>query len=195
MKEVVAYHARCDDYLARVFKANSELAHCCRQGCFACCSEAVYVGEVEVLHILENLTSDQLEELKPKIEAWIKKTKPLLNQNMPDATAYRQLFAPCVFLKDGLCSVYDRRPYSCRVWFALKNPADCQLPARTHQKYADFMPGIAQFCGLLAVNNWMVADHLGVFLAKYVLKRKVYSASRKKYHVSQLRPEFKAVSP
>ena len=193
MKEVAAYHARCDDYLARVFKAKPELAHCCRAGCFACCSEAVYAGEVEVLHILESLTAEQVEELKPKIEAWIEKTKPLLNQNLPNATAYRQLNAPCVFLKNGLCSVYDRRPYGCRVWFAFKNPADCELPARTDQKYANFMPGIAQYCGALSLNDWMVADHLGVLLAKYVLKRKVYSASRTKYHVSQLRPEYKPV--
>ena len=195
MKEVSDFHERTDKYVAAAFAANPNAKHCCRKGCFACCSEPVYAGEAEVLHILESLTDKQTEALKPRLEKWLHRAFPLLRFDMPNAFKYRELNAVCPFLQDGLCSVYDRRPFACRTWFAWQNPADCELPNREFQKFADFMPGIAKYCGVLSVNSRFVTDHLGVLLVKYVLNRKVYSGSRIVKTTTDLSPEFKASVP
>ena len=42
----------------------------------------------------DTITPAQLDELKPKLETWITQTSSFMTQNMPDATACRELFAP-----------------------------------------------------------------------------------------------------
>jgi Fe-S-cluster containining protein len=179
MKEITEQHAAIDRYVDRAFRENPAMKPCCRPGCFACCSEAVYAGEAEVLHIIESLTLEQIAEVKVRLHEWLEKTAPLMKQNMPDAIAYRQLHAPCVFLKAGLCSVYARRPMGCRVWFALKNPDHCELPFREHQQYANFSPEIFYHIGhLVFVDGLHVMDHLGILLAEKLLGLKISSGSR-----------------
>lgn len=187
MIEVAQCHARADLYTAACLASRPEMKPCCAIGCFACCSEAVYVAEAEVLHIIESLTPEQTVEIKMKLPEWLAKTKPVMNQYRPNAMAYRNLKAPCVLLKNGLCSVYPRRPIGCRTWFALKNPSDCDLPQRQHQKFAEFGPGLAREAGVLMVNGTVILDHLGVLLAEKLLGLSIPSASRQSYKMSELK--------
>ena len=188
MTEVTRQHATADAYVAKCFAVHPELKPCCVIGCFACCSEAVYAGEAEVAHIVESLTPEQTVELIPKLNEWLAKTKPLMNQYFPNAMTYRRLNVPCVLLKNGLCSVYERRPFSCRTWFALKNPSDCDLPQREHQKFSNFMPGVAIATGIpAALNGKVVADHLGALLAEKLLGLNFATASRRTEDVSKLK--------
>jgi Fe-S-cluster containining protein len=180
MKEIAQQHAALDRFIAQVFTAHPEAKPCCLPGCCACCSEPVYASEAEVLHLLEYLTPEQTAEVKIKLPAWLAPTAPLLPQNMPDAVAWRSLRAPCVLLKNGLCSVYPRRPMGCRVWFALKNPDQCELPHRRHQLYASFPTDrvAGTINELVFVNDRFILDHLGVLLAEKLLGLKIPSGSR-----------------
>lgn len=188
MIEVTRQHAAADKYVAKCLAAHPELKPCCAAGCFACCSEAVYASEAEVAHIVESFTPAQTVELIPKLNEWLARTKPLMNQYFPDAMAYRRLNAPCVLLKDTLCSIYERRPFGCRVWFALKNPSDCDLPQREHQKFANFMPGIAIATGIpVALNGKVMFDHLGALLAEKLLGLKFVTGSRRTEDVSKMK--------
>lgn len=179
MKEISDEHAAIDRYIAKTFADSPQLKPCCHIGCSACCSEPVYASEAEVLHILEILTPEQISAVKARLLEWLARTKPLMNQDMPDAVEYRKLNAPCVFLQGGLCSVYSRRPHGCRVWFALTNPENCDLPARKHQKYTIFPETLFEAIGsITCVNDKLILDHMGVLLAEKLLGIKMSSASR-----------------
>lgn len=188
MNAVAAQHALEDRYIAKTLMANPEMKPCCTPGCSACCSEAVYASEAEVLHIIGGLTLDQIGEVKARLPEWLAKTKPLMDQDMPNATAYRLLDAPCVLLQNKLCSAYERRPFGCRVWFALQNPSHCDLPHRTHQLYAYFSNDLFRATGVPAMlNGKLMFDHLGVLLAEKLLGLKIPTASRKTNKLSDFK--------
>jgi Fe-S-cluster containining protein len=190
MNQVAAQNTAADKYVARCFVKYPAMKPCCVAGCFACCSEPVYATQAEVQHIIEILRPEQIAELKVKLPAWLEQTASLLNQKMPDAIAYRRLNVPCVLLNGGLglCSVYERRPFGCRTWFALKKPADCDLPARKHQKYTNFMPGIAYATGVpVSLNGKVILDHLAILLAEKLLGLDIPSASRRTEETSKLK--------
>jgi Fe-S-cluster containining protein len=186
MKEIAAEHATADRYIAKAFADNPSMTPCCRAGCSACCSEPLWASEAEVLHILEMLTPEQIEEIKLKLPAWLKATRPLMDEkecfgecSYNFSLAYRRLNAPCVLLKNNLCSVYPRRPFGCRTWFALKNPEHCQLPDREHQQFAYFTDDLFRAVGSMTfVNDRLVLDHLGILLAEKLLGLTCPSASR-----------------
>jgi Fe-S-cluster containining protein len=196
MNSVAAQHAQADAYVRRCYTARPELTPCCTAGCHACCSEPVYASQAEVAHIVETLTPRQIAEVKFLLPQWLQHTQPIMSQNMPDAVAYRALNVPCVLLDPGLglCTVYPRRPLSCRTWFALTNPAACDLPARSHQKYANFSPGIFYATGIpVAVNGMVIMDHLGVLLAEKLLGLDIPSASRKFSPLHKLKMPYRGL--
>jgi Fe-S-cluster containining protein len=197
MNSVSAHHAKADAYVQRCFTARPELKPCCAASCHACCSEPVYASQAEVEHIVETMTPDQVAQVKTRLPRWLEQiTQSIRDQNMPDALAYRALNVPCLLLDTGLglCTVYPRRPFSCRVWFALQNPADCDLPARAHQKFADFQPGIFYATGIpVAVHGQVILDHLGVLLAEKLLGLDIPSASRKSQPLFKLKLPYRGL--
>ncbi len=74
----------------------------CRRGCDACCHYAVSVSELEVLWIEINSPHKRAYQLN-RIEH-------------PHGT-------PCPFLKEGQCSIYAVRPFSCRRHVTLDDDA------------------------------------------------------------------------
>ncbi len=76
--------------------------------------------------------------------------------------------------------MYSRRPYDCRLFFALGNPENCQMPQREHQLFAQLSP--RQHTHLLSLffieRRRFVSDHLGVLLAEKLLHVNVRSGSR-----------------
>lgn len=65
----------------------------CRKGCGWCCHQRVGAAAIEVLTMARSLR--ERPEAVAALAAW-------------------QPGAPCAFLKDGACSVYDVRPLKCR---------------------------------------------------------------------------------
>jgi Fe-S-cluster containining protein len=146
--------------------------HCCSKGCHHCCSEELHVDEREADLIIDSIHPKLLAKVEAQTEAWLAKAAPLLNQEGPhQAMEWRAIDKPCPLLINGLCSVYDVRPFSCRIFFAMGNPNDCMMPQREHQKFACFEPD--KMAGMMVPfvedQKTVVMDHLGVFLAEKLL--------------------------
>lgn len=138
-----------DEQLLRVrqyqVRQGKPLCLSCTKGCSACCSEQVILTDAEVGLIMDGMSEDDREALKKKVWIWLAKAQladvnPLVDISKPHqflAIDYRRLQMPCPLLTDqGLCSVYDRRPLSCREFMTGGDPADCaDLDKRERQKY------------------------------------------------------------
>ncbi len=178
MKRVTEQHKAVDGFVNEAF-SEAGCKSCCRAGCFACCSEPVYCSEAEALHILEAVKPADLDQLRANLQEWLFKTRSLRGEYFPKALKWLGLNVPCPLLKDGLCSVYERRPFSCRVWFAMEKPENCQLPARRNQKFAEFNSRIFVRMGVPAsVGGKIVMDHMSVLLAEKLLGLEIPSGSR-----------------
>ncbi len=193
-KTVAEYNERCDTFWRNVLAQPQNQKPCCFKGCHACCSEPVYASNAEVDYILAGLTDDQKEQVADKVCDWLEKVSGILHEKMPDAVKYRQLEAPCPLLKNGLCSVYERRPMGCRSFFALGNPLDCNLPARKHQKFATIPDKFFFFVGIPpALNDVFIQDHLGVLLLERLHGIGHFSGSRREIPKWQIHKMKKTV--
>lgn len=176
------------DTLVTMAEVQGKLDHCCKN-CTTphCCDEPVSSDLNEVRYALELLTPEQIEGVKQRLRVWLDKVEPsgLLAEKEPNAMAWRNLKATCPLLVDGRCSVYARRPFGCRMHFAHKNPENCAMPARTHQKYAGFLDNImAQLCAPYFMEaKRLTFDNLGVLLAEILLEKKIHSGSRQEIEV------------
>lgn len=83
----------------------------CTRGCSHCCNISVGVTAVEARYI----------------EA---KTGHKANYNQK--TEQNFFNVPCVFLKQGECSIYPYRPITCRVFTSLEDPARCEGNDKPH---------------------------------------------------------------
>lgn len=186
MNPVTKLHQATDTMVAMA-EASGKLDHCCKSCTLAhCCSEPAYLDADEVQHALETPGLD-MEALKRRVQAWLDKVVPsgLLNQEMPDAIEWRKLNAPCPFLVDNRCSVYERRPFSCRMFFAHGKAENCAMPMRVKQKFAGFPIELdAQICGpYFASKKFIQMDNIGVLLAEILLDKKIKSGSRQEIEV------------
>jgi len=179
----------CDAFLKRTLARPQNLQPCCRKGCSACCSEVLYASNADVDYILTGMTEAHKAEVAQNVLAWLEKTSGILPEKTPDAVKYRELNAPCPLLKNNLCTVYDRRPFGCRTFFAIGNPADCQLPARKHQKFAHVPEQLFQLLGPPpTLNGELIHDHLGNLLLERLHGIRHFSASRRRLLTPDLLP-------
>lgn len=123
---VKGWYKRVDEMLA-VYKATdpawSEVV--CIKGCSHCCSMAVALTKEEAVVIADVVKRDKISIDKKKLKLqkgiqpgeWHKLSRE-------DAT--------CVFLKDGLCSIYEHRPFSCRYHFVVKSNEMCDIHKYPH---------------------------------------------------------------
>jgi Fe-S-cluster containining protein len=188
MSTAAENHRRVDWFIQSTFAANPDTPHCCRAGCHTCCSEAVYASQAEINHIVESLSTQQVEQLKPRLVDWLARTEELRKEPYPKVDKYLGSNIPCPLLQGGLCSVYERRPFGCRVWFAFGDPQNCRLPMRHHQGLAQFSNALFEAMGLPAiVNGRLILDHLGVLLAERLLGLDIPSASRDDVDASKMK--------
>lgn len=184
MNHFAQHHAAVDATLIQAL-AGAKLTPCCAKGCYACCFESVYSTRAEVRYILNGMTGAALCELKPRLRQWLEQAKPILGLKMPNALTYRAQNIPCPFLKGGLCSIYERRPHGCRVFLALGQPKDCDLPARQHQKFAEFDETFYHRVGMPPMisepDGYVITDHLAVLCAEEILHANISSASRTQF--------------
>lgn len=83
----------------------------CTRGCSHCCNIAVGVTAVEARYI----------EVKTGQKA-----------NYAKHSEQDFFGVPCVFLKNGECSIYPYRPITCRVFTSLEDPARCEGNDKPH---------------------------------------------------------------
>jgi len=103
----------------------------CRKGCEWCCHQAVFAVTHEFLYIREYLARNTTEAERKEIfrragsKASLTKVK-----SMEEQLRFR---APCPFLKQGACGIYEARPMACRIYLSsseaacrrdFENPAD-----------------------------------------------------------------------
>lgn len=107
-REIIKTLWRMADVMGRVAYPESA----CKAGCSHCCHTPVALTQQEA-HLIGELIGR--EPLKPQLG-------PVLR---PKVASYNN---PCVFLKEGRCSIYEARPLSCRLLFNMDtDPLLCEL--------------------------------------------------------------------
>jgi Fe-S-cluster containining protein len=116
----------------------------CKRGCYACCRMPVQSSVEEALVIVAaypEAVRRALPELRAQ-EARLTELSADLERpyEPPDAGTFAKRWwnegRYCAFLVDGECSVYEARPYACRNYFVLSDPALCGAPAGTKVQMA-----------------------------------------------------------
>lgn len=89
----------------------------CKAGCSHCCTVLrVEVLVPEIFYIaakLKKYPEAEKAEIIRRLETFSEKIKSLSHKER------NSLVLPCVFLKDGACSIYEFRPFPCRRWHSL----------------------------------------------------------------------------
>ena len=163
-----------------------------------CCNEMVYVGKDEVQWMLDSLTPEQLSYVRHRTTVWGLKAidTGMMNEQRPSAYKWITYKIPCPFLKDKKCIAYDRRPMSCRMWFARSNPENCDMPGRLHQLHASFPPEnpgnskpLTDYFHQHVENKTLHMDHLGVILVELLFGIKMESGATVKHDSMDNLPE------
>lgn len=84
----------------------------CKSGCAGCCHMSVIIGEAEA------------EQIAKATGARIRKK----NIRYTPVGDEKYSGDPCVFLENGKCSIYENRPFACRVYFVVHHDnSRCQI--------------------------------------------------------------------
>ena len=97
--------------------ASSEIA--CKAGCPYCCSMQISITPPEAIvlgaHVIEHYDTGAKKDLLKKIDHNMR----LTYRKTQDEKVANWQRTPCIFLKEGSCSVYAIRPFVCRSWHSL----------------------------------------------------------------------------
>ena len=173
----------------------------CREGCFACCDEPVYVTREEARLLVDAVRAqgpEAVEALRAKVKAWMRKfmLTDEWDADMPPVVQYRSLRLTCPLLIDGRCSVYDHRPMGCRLHIMQGSSKPCEdLTQRSRAKYVEVLDTAHTFGHqnvIFAMNEatqasadpehgHFVIDNLVVLVAEALGMEAPESGSRQKY--------------
>lgn len=106
---------------ATVTKASKGKVVSCKAGCSACCQQVVYATLAEAADIAARYPA-KIAAVGPQL---VEQSARL----MRDANNERFWGNQCVFLEDGLCSIYEHRPLICRATLVVSPPEQCATPA------------------------------------------------------------------
>lgn len=125
----------------------------CDAGCIYCCHLKVTVYEPEALRVVSyiknNFSQEQIKELVQDIQTVVLKTVGLSKKD------HYMLKIPCVFIKDGLCSIYEVRPSSCRNAHSLSKQSCVDLFEKNNQQ-----AGAHMSLDLMNTNNQTIIKHM-----------------------------------
>lgn len=99
----------------------------CKKGCSDCCYQLVTASIAEAAYVLLPIIKDaearkyHNENRSPKIAEQAK----LMETSTVDS--WWQGVHPCVFLSNGICSVYERRPVACRSCAVVGTAERCKI--------------------------------------------------------------------
>lgn len=104
-----------------------EIPFACAKGCQHCCDKVlIQITEPEAMYIYTYLKSVlEPQELNQFFEQIQKNT--IETQHITDMTEYAKLNIPCIFLNQGVCSIYDIRPFICREYHSFSLEACLNL--------------------------------------------------------------------
>ena len=113
LKDVMSYSHGIVDALE---SSNQSPVVACGPDCSYCCHSQIDVLPIEALLILsflsECFTSKQILLLMDKIEQRLQRTR----EKSLDSLFLIKNELPCIFLENGMCSIYEVRPFICRAW-------------------------------------------------------------------------------
>ena len=122
----------------RYFREGRPIRLTCSKGCAACCEELLHISELETRLIVDSLTDAQKEDLRQRVLRWLEQVGDRLDDREPDGLEYRSWRIPCPLLKNGFCSVYDKRPLKCRSHLTDGPREACEnLTLRATQRFID----------------------------------------------------------
>jgi Fe-S-cluster containining protein len=122
----------------RYFRESRPIRLTCSKGCAACCEELLHVSELETRLIVESLTDEQREDVRKRVLHWLEQMGDRLDDREPDGLEYRSWRIPCPLLKNGVCSVYEKRPLKCRSTMTDGPRRACEdLALRPTQRFID----------------------------------------------------------
>lgn len=103
----------------------------CRTGCNHCCNLVVSTSLPEAMHMVVAIGEARMLAMIP---AWIVDAKFLARATEQEVQNY---WRPCSMLStEGLCSIYDQRPFSCRSHVSFSDPEQCSEPHLEHARLA-----------------------------------------------------------
>ncbi len=101
----------------------------CHKGCDYCCYMSVAISEFEADYIKQYVNKNWSKEEKNKLHSKIKKLKrehiEIFNPVFLATETHTQVRVPCIFLKNGCCSIYPCRPTICRTYVSLTPSEIC----------------------------------------------------------------------
>lgn len=127
--------------------AVKQLNNCCKEGCSYCCYQLIEVFDFEkqaIKDAISKLDDETKFIIKENLESWFS----FFNLNSPDnkvldAKDLLQNFHSlhplnkhtCPLLINNLCSIYNNRPFACRIHVVESNPSQCEVePYRASSK-------------------------------------------------------------
>jgi len=159
----------------RYFREGRPIRLTCSKGCAACCEELLHVSELETRLIVESFTDAQKEDVRERVRHWLEQIGDRLDDREPEGLEYRSWRIPCPLLKNGICSVYDKRPLKCRSTITDGPRQACEdLALRPTQRFIE-IPELKAAIGDRLVQAHVAAGykefkfgHLGMMLADHL---------------------------
>ncbi len=144
---------------ARFDAWNRDRNKACKGGCAACCTQNVVVTSPEAALIHEAMfQAGKSDWLAAILSQKRKSSKPVMTTNTFARACLRgetvdpgalENYAPCPFLLDGLCQIYEVRPFSCRA-FISTTVCSAHHPATVSEQYTAATTAVCQ-----------IIEHLG----------------------------------
>lgn len=188
MNAVTNAHALVDkmmDGVRRETAAQGWPIRCAGAGCFWCCKERLLTERREAVHMLEIVSEEERPMVIAGTERWWQlffdndhhKAPAILEaEGDPEMMKYLNNNLWCPLLRDGKCSVYDRRPVGCRAHVAIGHPKRCELPSkRPKQRFVSAvdMEDVNTQAMLVMIEGEpapkLQFDHLGIWLGHLLL--------------------------
>ncbi len=111
----------------------------CRPGCHNCCKHPVYLSLLEgVLTYRAIVKQGDWSKLKPELKEMSRRTWGLSSE------VWAMSGLACPLLKEGLCTIYEARPFSCHVAYSVGSPDNCR-PTRFDGSFLPKSPMIELF--------------------------------------------------
>ncbi len=108
----------------------------CFKGCSHCCSRIVVASRAEALALIDYVyafTNFDRDEIDRRLSEHAALLRSFLDERSDRSDENAVWFAkniPCPFLENDICSVYEGRPLSCRIYHSLEDPEHCKRPVR-----------------------------------------------------------------
>lgn len=123
----------------------------CKKGCSHCCYHPVYLSLFEGIALYQWLYENGM--WSSKLRDTLKKHAEGVQDLAPEV--WMLSLIPCPLLKDNLCTIYDGRPFACRITFSAGDPEECH----PHRLGPGLMPKKDLFAMLTAIEIGALRRH------------------------------------